>query len=186
MDQQFVERATPARAERSGARMRRLVDQNLGYIWRVLRRFGVATADLPDASQQVFIVAARRVDDIREGSERAFLYQTALRVASDARRSALRQAGRHDPLAPDHPDESPDPEELLNRARARARLDRVLAEMPMDLRAVFVLFELEEMTMIEIAEVIDAPPGTVASRLRRARELFHAAAAKIRAQGGEP
>jgi RNA polymerase sigma-70 factor, ECF subfamily len=38
---------------------------------------------------------------------------------------------------------------------------------------VFVLFELEEMTGLEIAHVLKLAPGTVASRLRRAREAFH-------------
>ena len=44
--------------------------------------------------------------------------------------------------------------------------------MPEDFRNVFVLFELECMTMTEIAHVLSIPAGTVASRLRRARELF--------------
>jgi RNA polymerase sigma-70 factor (ECF subfamily) len=47
--------------------------------------------------------------------------------------------------------------------------------LPMDLRAVFVLFELEELTMMEIATMSDIPPGTVASRLRRARQAFQEA-----------
>ena len=44
--------------------------------------------------------------------------------------------------------------------------------MPMELRAVFVLSELEELTMAQIAEMMSTPPGTVASRLRRARAAF--------------
>ncbi|MFT3771354.1 MAG: sigma factor-like helix-turn-helix DNA-binding protein [Minicystis sp.] len=56
--------------------------------------------------------------------------------------------------------------------------------MPLDLRAVFVLFELEQATMAEIAAMLDLPPGTVASRLRRAREHFQAAARRIAAKGG--
>ena len=51
-------------------------------------------------------------------------------------------------------------------------LDRALDAMPGDLRTVFVLFEIEEMTMAEISNVIEIPAGTVASRLRRAREVF--------------
>jgi RNA polymerase sigma-70 factor (ECF subfamily) len=51
---------------------------------------------------------------------------------------------------------------------------------------VFVLFELEEMTMAAIAETLQIPPGTVASRLRRARERFEALAAIVRDDGGGP
>ena len=71
------------------------------------------------------------------------------------------------------------PEELLGRARACAAADRIVASMPEDLRVAFVLFELEEMTMIEVSEVLGIPAGTVASRIRRARDVFRAAVAAM-------
>jgi RNA polymerase sigma-70 factor (ECF subfamily) len=49
----------------------------------------------------------------------------------------------------------------------------------MKLRAVFVLFELEEMTLVEIATMSDTPLGTVASRLRRARQAFSKAVRRL-------
>jgi len=61
-------------------------------------------------------------------------------------------------------------------------LDAVLDSMPMEQRTVFVLFEFEELSVPEIALLVDAPLGTVSSRLRRARELFHAAADRVRAR----
>jgi len=57
--------------------------------------------------------------------------------------------------------------------------------MEMDLRAVFVLFELEELSTAEIAATLEIPMGTVSSRLRRAREEFQAATKRYRARGGE-
>ena len=51
-------------------------------------------------------------------------------------------------------------------------LDGVLEQMDSDLRTVFVLYEFEDLSMAEIAEVVAIPRGTVASRLRRAREDF--------------
>ena len=78
-------------------------------------------------------------------------------------------------------DATANPEEQMDQRRARALLDQVLGFMPMDLRAVFVLFELEEMTMIEIATMSDLPPGTVASRLRRARQVFQETVGKLTA-----
>jgi RNA polymerase sigma-70 factor (ECF subfamily) len=61
---------------------------------------------------------------------------------------------------------------LLDERRRLELLDGLLARLPEDLAEVFVLFELEELTMAEIARLLDLPPGTVASRLRRARERF--------------
>jgi RNA polymerase sigma-70 factor (ECF subfamily) len=52
---------------------------------------------------------------------------------------------------------------------------------------VFVLYELEGLSMAEIAGLLELPPGTVASRLRRAREEFHAQARRLREDfGGDP
>jgi RNA polymerase sigma-70 factor (ECF subfamily) len=75
-------------------------------------------------------------------------------------------------------DDKPRPDELSDQTRARAVLDRVLVRMPEDMRVVFVLCEIEQMTAPEIARLLDLPVGTVASRLRRGRELFEARAAR--------
>jgi RNA polymerase sigma-70 factor (ECF subfamily) len=64
------------------------------------------------------------------------------------------------------------PEQLTDQRQARAMLDRVLDQMDIDLRTVFVLHEFEELNMSEIADVLEIPRGTVASRLRRARLEF--------------
>jgi len=152
-------------------------------VWRSLRRFGVSESDADDASQQVFLVAHRRLADIAPRSERSFLLQTALRVASDFRRSRERRREEDGQDLPALADTAASAEELLDRRRARAILDRVLAAMPMDLRTVFVLFEIEELTMAEIATVIEIPAGTVASRLRRARELFRQAVSHMSVAG---
>ncbi|APR75245.1 RNA polymerase sigma factor RpoE [Minicystis rosea] len=165
-------------------RVHALVTAHLSFVWRSLVRLGVPRADAEDAMQQVFIVAADRIDDIEVGRERAFLFGTAMRIASRARRTQQR---RHEVLDAE-PEDRIDPragaEELLDRARARAELDAILDGMPLELRAVFVLFELEQTTMAEIALLLDLPPGTVASRLRRARDHFQAAARRLTAKGG--
>jgi RNA polymerase sigma-70 factor (ECF subfamily) len=70
-------------------------------------------------------------------------------------------------------DPRPSPEELVDQKRARQLLDEVLAAMPMDLRAAFTMFEIEGMSVPEVATALGIPPGTAASRLRRARERFH-------------
>jgi RNA polymerase sigma-70 factor, ECF subfamily len=154
-----------------------LVRSHYDRIWRFVRRLGVRQEDADDAVQQVFLVVSRKIQAIRPESERAFLYQTALRVAATQRRSRCRrrEAAASDPAAGwEFVDTSPVADELVELRRARAQLDTVLESMPPDLRAVFVLFELEEETMAEIAAMLNIPPETVASRLRRARRLFYA------------
>jgi RNA polymerase sigma-70 factor, ECF subfamily len=162
-----------------GRRIAALVANHHGLVWRSLRRLGVSEADADDASQQVFLVAHRRLADIAPGSERSFLLQTVLRVAADFRRTRERRReddGRDLPILIDT---AADPEELLDRRGARVLLDRALEAMSLELRTVFVLFEIEELTMAEIAHVVGIPAGTVASRLRRAREVFREIVSRI-------
>lgn len=161
-------------------RITTLVHGHFDFVWRSLRRFGVPAADTDDAAQDVFMVASRRIEDIEQGKERAFLVSTALRVASTRRRSRARR--------PETPDADIDlrvhagasPEALTAEYRARQVLDAILDDMPDELRTVFVLFELEELTAPHVAELLDIPVGTVASRVRRAREIFHVAAQRMR------
>jgi len=162
-------------------------DPAIGYdrdeinaVWRLLRRLGVADADVDDATQQVLLVATERQASIRPGHRRAFIYGTALRVAREVARRAHRSAEVDQDTLPDT--ELPSPEELLDRHRARELLDQLLLSMPFDQRVVFVLFEIEDLSTKEIARVLDIPRGTVASRLRRAREDFKARLARLEAK----
>jgi RNA polymerase sigma-70 factor (ECF subfamily) len=181
------DRTSPAAdaARRDGAaRVRAVVQAHYGSLWRLLRRLGVPEGSVEDAAQQVLWVFARRVDDVDPGRERTFLFGVALRVALSVRRQQRRWREVDDErsiaeLAAPGPDAAQD----LDDRRARAVLDRLLASMPLELRAVFVLYELEEMTMAEIASTLEIPPGTVASRLRRARDAFQALSRRIQARG---
>jgi RNA polymerase sigma-70 factor (ECF subfamily) len=153
------------------ARLRRMVDTHIDFVARVLRNAGTPAAEVDDEVQRTFITVARRLDDVRVGSERSFLLQTALNVAAHARRTAARRREVSADQAPELIDPST-PEQLADRTRARRLLDRVLQEMDTDLRTVFVLYEFEELSMAEIATALAIPSGTVASRLRRARVQF--------------
>jgi RNA polymerase sigma-70 factor, ECF subfamily len=168
-----------------GNRLRALVTSEHPFIWRTLRRLCVRESELDDATQQVFLVAARKLPDIEVGSERSFLFQTALRVASVARRTQRRRREEYPEDLTAIADQRPDPEALANRTLARELLDRLLEEMPLPLRAVFVLYEIEEMPVAQIAELMGLPQGTVASRLRRAREEFQRGLERLRG-GGAP
>lgn len=163
------------------SRLRTLVDTHFDFIWRSLRRLGLQAPDADDATQRVFWIAARKLDRIELGRERAFLFGTACHVAREVRRASNR---RREDLSDgiDVEDGGESAEEIVDREKARVALDGVLDSMPLDVRAAFVLFELEEMTVPSIALLLGVPVGTVASRLRRGRELFQAAAARFRAR----
>ena len=175
----------PALSAAGQVRFRELIDAHFGLVWRFLRGLGVPPASVDDAAQQVFWVAAQRLEAITAGSERSFLLSTARGVAANARRGVARSRELLDEDAlHGQTDAAPDPEEALSAKEARKLLDRFLEGLPEDVRTVFVLFELEGMTMASIAEALDLPPGTVASRLRRGREDFQAAAKRFQAQRG--
>jgi RNA polymerase sigma-70 factor (ECF subfamily) len=168
--------AAPSEAPSAPAQplaLRNLVTEHLDFVWRSLRRFGVPAADVDDATQQVFLIANDKLSRINPGSERSFLVGVATRVASHVRRSYHRREAAELRLSVNPHEATPNPEELTQRLEARALLDRVLDAMPEELRAVFVLFELEELSIDQTASLLILPRGTVATRLRRAREVFH-------------
>jgi RNA polymerase sigma-70 factor, ECF subfamily len=170
-------------AERD-ARVRQIVSSYYDFIWRSLRRLGLDATDAEDAAQEVFSIAASKLDQIVEGKERAFLFGTALRVASTERRTAARRRAHLASELSEPSDPAPGADEKLDRRRARALLDEALEELDLELRSVFVLFELEELSAPEISDLLEIPAGTVASRLRRARLAFRSAVQRLRLRQG--
>jgi RNA polymerase sigma-70 factor (ECF subfamily) len=170
--------AGSARPSPRDARLRSMVAAHFDTVWRALRRLGVPEAGADDAAQQVFMVAARRLDEIDARRERQYLLGIALRVASDARHAIARR--REVPMGDSHEvaghlgatDDAPLAEQLVDEKRARAVLAMLLDRLPPDLREAFVLFELEEMAAPAVSEVLGIPVGTVASRVRRARQFI--------------
>jgi len=170
-------------SEAPASRERALVLAHFPAVWRALRRFGLSAADADDAAQQVFLSAVRRLDQIEPGRERAFLCGVAANVAFKARRSAARRREELDDFE-NRAGSEPSAEQLLEQRRARELLDRLLATLEQDVRIVFVLHELEELTAPDIAEALAIPLGTVASRLRRGREQFARGLARYRIRTG--
>lgn len=161
-----------ARESLREARLRALVDQHLDFVARVLRNAGTPDAEIDDNVQRTFIAAANRLEDVRAGAEKSFLLQIALRVAAHARRTVARRREVADDDATERVEAWSTPEQLAEQKSTRQMLDRVLHEIHADLRLVFALHEFEELSMAEIAQLLGIPPGTVASRLRRARAEF--------------
>lgn len=180
----------PAHAQRvmtreDHRRLHELVLAQGDFVTRSLRNLGVVGGDLDDCVQKVFLVAARRLHDIQPGKERAFLFSCAQNTAAHFRRTLARRREVPDDLLPESAAPQFYPERLLQQKRARLLLDQVLAGMEDTLRAVFVLYVFEEMTMAEVARVLDLPAGTVASRLRRARQVFRDEVTRLELREGQ-
>ncbi len=164
--------APPAAVDRS--RLERLFAAHHEAVWRALRRRGLTEQEAEDATQETFLIAAGRLADIQSGREQAFLVATARRVAYTLGRKTkrwhleeemdLRVSGARD-AADEHADV-----ELCDLALSRLSPEQA---------EVFVLYEIEGLSSPEIAALLEIPLGSVASRLRSARELFRTAVARI-------
>jgi len=143
-------------------------------VWRTLRRRGLSPDAAADVTQQAFLIAAERLADINPDSERAFLIGTALRLVQALGRKTMRWQ-----LEENMDDRIAD-RRNVDEARAAVQLcDLALSKVDPDLAEVFVLFEIEGMSSPEIAVSLEIPLGTVASRLRRAREQFRLVVSRL-------
>ena len=167
--------------EERATRQTALVRDHLTFVWRLLRRLGLSPQDADDAAQETFMVAVSKLDSIIEGQEKSYLAGIAVRSASRARRSQKR---RPDQVVPIEMDEclssTPSVDELLDQKQARNLLELAMSQMSPEVRSAFVLYELEQMTRQEIANITQTPPGTVASRIRIGREQLETVAARFR------
>lgn len=161
-------------SEAARGRLERMFVEHHVSVWRSLRRRGLGPEEAADATQETFLIAAGRLDDIPQDSERAFLIGTARRVAHTLGRKTLRWQL------------SEDMDERISSARdagdehADLQLfDIALSKMNPELSEAFVLYEVEGLSSPEIAALLEIPLGSVASRLRRAREQFRDAATRI-------
>lgn len=163
------ERASEDTHRREQPRFEAVFRDNGTYVWRVLRRLGVAEGDLPDMCQNVFLIVHRKLHQFEgRASIRTWLYRICIRVAADYRKRAHR---RYEQPAETWRTTASPPRQarrMLLRRMAEA-LDRALEELPEAPRQVFVLYELEELPMEEVAAVLGCPVKTAYSRLYNAR-----------------
>ena len=160
---------SPADQERFNA----LYCEHFDFVFRNLRRLGVPAASLDDALQDVYMVVLRRIGDLQHDAHvRAWLFAILFRVASNQRRS-LRRRGMPESLS-ELPIASPQPGpfDLAARAQAARFLHSFLDTLESNRRAVFVMSELEQLTVPEIARALDANVNTVYSWLRNVRVAF--------------
>jgi RNA polymerase sigma-70 factor, ECF subfamily len=152
-------------------------------VWRALRRLGVEEPDVEDECQQVFMTIDQRLGSFEgRSSIRTWVYGICVRTASAYRRR--RRKRREDPSAvlPEIGAEPPQMTEL-ERRHALAVADEVLEALDDDKRAVFVLYEIEELPMREVAATVGCPLQTAYARLYAARRQFEAAVRRARLAG---
>lgn len=155
-----------------------LFREHAPHAGRALRNLGVSEVDLPDALQEAFLVVHRKLPSFRgESSLRTWIYGICMRVAAAYRRRP--QRARETTL-----DDAPvavaptTPHDEAERREALAQLDAALERLDDDKRVVFVLYELEELTLAEVAAAVGAPLPTVFSRLQAARRIIQSAFAE--------
>ena len=139
------------------------------FVWRTVRYLGVSESDIDDVTQEVFTVVHRRIGDFESrSSPRTWIYGICLRVVSAYRRRAFR---RHEQLYEKTPDQvdHETPETQMREEQARQILNNALDQLDEDKRSVFVLFELEQLRMDEVAKIVGCRRKTAYSRLYAAR-----------------
>lgn len=155
------------RSEADRARLEQMFAAHHATVWRTLRRRGLTPDAAADATQETFLIAAQRLADVQPDSERAFLVGTALRVAHTLRRKTARWQLEDDM-----------DQRIASSGDERSEIqlcDWALSKLKPELAEAFVLYEIEGLSSPEIAALLEIPLGSVASRLRRAREQFRAA-----------
>ena len=155
--------------------MRSIFDEHARYVIRTLRHLGISEADVDDVAQEVFVTVHRKLPEFEGRSKlRTWLYAICLRVASDHRRRAyiVRERATENPPVDTGERRGDEPDTSLE---SRAFVQQLLSELDDDKRAVLVLYEIEGLTMREIADVIGCPLQTAYSRLHAARDLLQAA-----------
>lgn len=169
-----------------GPRLARLFDAHAPFVGRTLRCLGVREHELGDVLQEVFLVAHDRLPrfEVDETSrERAWLYAICVRKALSARRDAARRALREVKVQAEPCAHEPSPHEELERTRKLAQALAILGELDEDKRAVFVLHEVEQLAMSEVAAIVGAPLQTAYSRHYAAKKEIAASLRRLRARG---
>jgi RNA polymerase sigma-70 factor (ECF subfamily) len=153
---------------------KRIYDEHLPFIWRAARHLGVAPHAIEDVLQDVFVVVHRRLREFESRSTlRTWIYGILLHMVRNHRRSMRRRRVDAVPLADALVVATGDsPHEALETREAMRTLQTLLDELDDAKREVFVLVELEQLTVPEIAEMLGEKTNTIYGRVRAARQQF--------------
>jgi len=161
-----------------------MYERHADFVWRTVRRLGVAEGEARDAVQDVFLAVHSNLPTFRgDSSLTTWLFAISRSVARERRRSARRAPALYaEGSVDDEIDLRADVARGAEHNQQLALLDGILNQLPVEQRNVFVLFELEKLTGEEIGAALEIPLGTVYSRLQLARKAFRAAVARMEAR----
>lgn len=161
-------------------------DELFPFVWRVARRLGVAESALDDVCQDTFVVVHRRLGEFEgRSSLKTWVYGILHHVVSTHRRTQARKSPAHRADASIDLEAlaslGPTPQQAASDAQGARIAHALLAQLDDDKRSVFVLVELEGLSVPEIAEATGTNLNTIYARLRAARIEFSAAVARFHA-----
>lgn len=169
MSHSISEEAPWAQAPEAKHDVERIYNENIAYVWRVLLHLGVPKSDVADVAHDVFLTVRRRLSSFQgRSSLRTWIYGISVRTVSDYRDRAYRRRELPHEEVPEPPVSSQQ-HDTAETAQLRATLQQLLAELKPEQREVFVLYEIEELGMKEVAEAVGCPLQTAYSRLHAAR-----------------
>lgn len=163
-----------------------IVKHHSGYVFRVLRFLGVREADVEDLCQETFIIVHRKLPSYEPRAElRTWIYAIALRIVSDYHKRAYR---KREALVERMPELRipAQQEHTLEQRQECELLEKLISTLSDEQRQVFVLYEIEALTMREIAQIVGRPLQTIYSRLQVARKQVENELARLRAKGALP
>lgn len=154
------------------------------FVWRVARRRGVPEAALDDVCQDVFVIVHKRLAEFEgRSSLKTWVYGILNNVVLMRHRTATRRDPNRADIDPELlVDSTTRPDEAASGAEAARIAHDLLAQLGDDKRAVFILVELEGMSVPEAAEAVQTNLNTAYARLRSARAEFAAAVARFQAR----
>jgi RNA polymerase sigma-70 factor (ECF subfamily) len=165
------------------ARLERVFAEHHALVWRTLRRLGLSPAEAADTTRRVFQEAARRLGSALRSQERCKLLSLALRYAFSVDRFAVSEVRTRPPVAQREKLRTGVFVRAANPAQAACvdMMDRVLSHMPRPTATVFILFELEGLSLSEVGEVLSLGPEAARQTLLHARAEFKSIVAALAA-----
>jgi RNA polymerase sigma-70 factor (ECF subfamily) len=156
-----------------------LVERHQRRVFRLLMRMMGSREEAEDVSQETFLSLHRHGKRFRsEAKFSTFVYRVAANAALNRRRSLGRARARTDRLAVrqaggDNLPYSPrDPEDSALGNELSARVREALQNLTPSLRMPVVLYDIEGLAYVEIAEILGVAEGTIKSRIHRARKAL--------------
>lgn len=150
-------------------------EAHAAYVLGLLRRLGVAAADVEDVAQDVFIAIHQKLPGFEgRSSLKTWICGICLRKASGYRRKAHRRRERPVAETTQRAAAGEQPEAATLRHEHVRLLQQALNVLPEAQMQVFVLYEFEELPMADVALALGCPRFTAYTRLRAARHAIRA------------